>query len=179
MQIQELKIPLSNNKKKAEQLILVLLFVISGLWMGYLAVIGSATFIRSLFAIGAGINLLSVAYFLRKTDNNVFPALVILVINAIILSVSGNWLVAIMFLLSAASLYVISKSGFIGLSDKGITLPVKGIPFYKWSEVESVVLRDRLITFNLQSDQTFQFEIDRDWDINRLEKRIEQLRRGL
>ena len=176
MQIPDLKIPLSSNKKKGQRLILILLLLISGLLMVYFAISATNAFFKTMFAAGGGINLLAVGYFFRNNAQTVLPAIVMLILNSILWLISGNWLVAFMFLVTAAALHFMSKTGYINLTKQGVYLPIKENSFYMWNQVDSVLLRDRLITFNLNSDRTFQFEIDKDWNIEALEHKISELR---
>ena len=83
----------------------------------------------------------------------------VIFIVALLLLVSGKYVVGIIHMILAVSGYAVNRRTTIKVSDPGIIYPSFPSKKFGWSDIENVVLKDGVLTIDLKNNKLFQLMV--------------------
>ena len=113
--------------------------------------------LQTLFLLGAGIGLLYalLMIFTKSITNKILPYL--LLAFAFFWLASGNIIFVLLLAVTAGMAFFALRKQVIIINERGVAYPSFPAKFFTWDVVTQVLLKDDMLTIDLQNNQLYQF----------------------
>lgn len=155
-------IVLPNEKEGTYRVVTIIVALINAVVFGYVYFNSTEEKLKSLALTGLliGITDLVLFFVMNKTKfKSVFRIEIAFIICAVLWACMQLYLVAILMMVFAILGFYTNKKLLILFSKEGIRYPSFPPKLYYWEAVEQVILKDRILTIDLKSNELFQFNI--------------------
>lgn len=158
-------IEIPNEKMATYRVINFIISIINCLAFGYLFFYSSHGAFKNIILIGFIISLLAPFIFLLKKHSRFifnFKIEILFFICALIWLISGNYLLGLLIMAFASLGIIVQIKPVIHFSEAGIKYPGFPAKLLLWNEVDSVQLKEGILTIDMNNNRLMQYSLENE-----------------